>query len=559
MQLWQQYRRQRSATLDDLLAGATGAMVGIPQAMGFAIIAGISPIYGLYAAMIAPVIGALAGSSVYMTVAPTNALALVVGSRLMQFDEAGQIERLFVLTLLVGVFQLVFGLLRLGELARFVSNAVMTGFITGAGILIILGQLHHLTGYAAASGASVLSGFEEWLVNLYRSDLRTTVVGIVTIVLILALKQTRAKNAAALIAITLISGLVALAGWHGVEIVGDISSIPGKLPTPGLPDFAYARDMLIAALAVAVLASVQSVAITNNFAERQEPSPDLNRDLAAQGLANIAGGVLQGMPAGGSLSRTAVNVSAGARTRLANIFSGVLVMVGVLVFAPMLGKVALAALAGHLIVAASEVIRLRIVILVWRVNWSARLVMAITFASTLALPLEYSVYIGVLLSLALYVYSSANNIHVVRLVTNGNHHFREAEVPHHLPSAEPVVLSVSGNLYFAAVKHLQELMPSAEGVDRPVVILRLRDNQYLGSTGIQFLEAYDRQLRAHGGRLILTGVGHKIEDELVRTDMLGRFGQERIFRAEEYVFEATEHALDYARAWLRALDNGSAG
>ncbi|MBN1565491.1 MAG: SulP family inorganic anion transporter, partial [Anaerolineae bacterium] len=425
----------------------------------------------------------------------------------------------------------------------------------------MLGQLPHMTG-VPTHGSAPLSQLWHWLENLDQLDGQTTIIGVAAFLIIYRLHLTRLRNLATLIAMLLTGIAVALVGWDRVELVRDLAPIPGKMPGLMLPNPTYAPDLLVAALALAVLGSVQSAAITNTFVEsksrkaRQLQPPDVNRDFVAQGLANIVGGFFQNMASGGSFSRTAVNVNAGARTRLANIFAGVFVALFMIALAPLIEHVALAALAGHLIVAAMSVIRPRMIGMVWQVNVSARISMGVTFASTLILPLEYSIYIGVGLSLAIYAYTSASNIHVSCLIPLGDQHYRETAIPAELPSREPVVLSVSGNLYFAAVKRLEELMPSPQSAERPVVILRLRDNQYLGSTGIRFLEHYNQQLRERGGKLILTGVGPKIEHELERTNHLDYFGEHSVFKAGDQVFDATEHALAYARTWLAETDAG---
>ena len=173
----------------------------------------------------------------------------------------------------------------------------------------------------------------------------------------------------------------------------------------------------------------------------------------------------------------------------------------------MIERIPLAALAGQLVVAATSLIRLDALTLAWRVNFAARSALLVTLGATLVLPLEYSVYIGVAISLLFYAWSSARNLQVRRLVQTADGAFREEALPQHLSGRQPLVVSVAGNLYFAAVPLLEELLPQpAEDSERPVVVLRLRDNLYLGSTGIRFLKDYARKLEAAGGRLLLAGV-----------------------------------------------------
>lgn len=547
------WKRYRPTLFADLLAGLTGAVAGAPQAMGFAIIAGIPPIYGLYSTIVVTIVAAFTTSSTYLTVAPTNSLALVVASVLVRVSDTDtlNVQYMFVLTLLVGVFQLGFGLFRLGNLTRFVSNAVMTGFITGAGLLIILGQLDHITGYGGETGGSILEGLQYWLTHLPETDIQTLIIGIMAIGIIVALHHTRFKSIATLTAIIITSALVLVLGWDGVRRVEHLGSIPGALPPFALPDLNFAPELLSIALAMAVLASVQSAAITNSVPEPDDTTADTTRDFIGQGLANIAGSLFQGMPSGGSISRTAVNIAAGAKTRMANVFAGLWVAALVLLFGPFIEQVTLAALAGHLVVAAAGLIRLDSIRLTWQVSWMGRLPMVITLLSTLILPLEYSIYLGVILSLGLYVYTSATNIKITQLIRTNDNHYRETPVPKTLPSDSLTLLSVHGNLYFAAAKKLEELLPSPGNCHHSVVIVRLRDNQYLGSTGIRLFEKYARQLRDHDGKLILAGVSQTVRDQMERTGALKIFGKDNVFYADDVVFSATEHALEYAEDWLK--------
>ena len=310
-------------TRDDALAGLTGAVAGGPQAMGFALIAGVSPLYGLYATIVATIIGAFTSGSTFMTIAPTNALALVVGSTLIGFDEAGQIERLFLITVLVGVIQLAFGLLRFGRLTRFFSDAVMTGFITGAGVLIILGQLRHMNGVTLNStGGNPIQRFVDWIGQIPTTDSNTLLIGMVTIGTILILRRTRLKNLAILSGIALATMLTLAMNWQDVAVVLDTSPIPSGLPLPTMVNFEHTESLLPAAVAMAILALVQSAALTQSVPERDGTIPDVNQDFLGQGIANIVGGFFQGMPSGGSLSRTAVNINAGRTNALGKCLRG---------------------------------------------------------------------------------------------------------------------------------------------------------------------------------------------------------------------------------------------
>ena len=346
------------------------------------------------------------------------------------------------------------------------------------------------------------------------------------------------------------SALVHFAGWQDVLLTGDLMSVPAGMPQLVLPVPAYVPELAFAALAIALLASLQSAGLT-----RMVPQPDgsmagVQQDMTGQGLANIAGGLFQGLPSGGSLSRTAINISAGARSRMANIFSGLFIAAILLIFGPMIERIPLAALAGQLVVAATSLIRLDALTLAWRVNFAARIALLVTLGATLVLPLEYSIYIGVAISLLFYAWSSARNLQVRRLVQTEDGAFREVALPQHLSGRKPLVVSVAGNLYFAAVPLLEERLPQpAEDSERPVVVLRLRDNLYLGSTGIRCLKDYARKLEAAGGRLLLAGVSQDVHRQLQRTGEATWL--EPIFLAEEVIFASTRRALAWAEDWLQ--------
>ncbi|MEQ8677014.1 MAG: SulP family inorganic anion transporter [Aggregatilineales bacterium] len=548
----QQYVKK--SFLADFVAGITGAVAGAPQAMGFAIIAGVSPIYGLYAAFISTIVGALTTSSVFMTIGPTNALVLVVFSTLGQFDDGDPIQRMITLTLLVGGFQLLFGVLRLGSLTRFVSNAVMTGFITGAGLLIIIGQVDHLTGFEEGASGNAIQRFLDWLVHLPQSDPESTVIGVIAVVMIYSLHHTRRfRSIATLIAIIVTTVMVKALGWDHVALVKDISEIPAGFPPFSLPDLSYAPSLLTAAFAMSLLASVQGAGLSENISQPDGSTPDINRDFIGSGLGNIIGSFFQSLPAGGSLSRTAVNISAGARTRFANLFAGIMVGGVLLVFGSAIEQVTLAALAGHLVVAAFSLIRVDQLKALWRISFMSRVSMLVTLIATLLLPLEYSIYLGVIVSSAIYVYTSASKIKMVRFVPTDNNRFREVPVPEYLPDNEVVVLSVSGHLFFAAMRQLDLLMPHIKPETRhPVIILRLRDNTYLGNTGVRFLQKLHATLKAHDGLLIILGLNDEIMGQLKRANMIPFLGEENLFFANEVIFAALDNALAHAEKWLAA-------
>jgi SulP family sulfate permease len=340
----------RETLPSDLLAGFVVAVTSIPDAMASAILAGLNPIQGLYAIMVGTPVGALATGSVFMTVAVTSAMALAVGDSLAGYSGDALLTAVITLTILVGLFALLVGVLRLGTLVRFVSNAVMTGFLTGVAVLIILGQLGDFTGYESQYSNKVARAID-LLLHLNAVDLQTLAIGLLTIALILLFGRTRLANFSMVLAMVLVTAALLLLGWDSVQLIGDIADIPRSLPTPKLPDPSLVPALIGPAIAIAIIGLVQGAGVGRGVPNPDGGYPDPSRDFDGQGLGNIAAGFFQGMPVGGSLSTTSINVNAGARTRWANIFSGVFVAILVLLFASLVELIPMASVAAILIVA----------------------------------------------------------------------------------------------------------------------------------------------------------------------------------------------------------------
>ena len=392
----------------ELLAGLSGALVGAPQAMAFALIAGVDPIYGLYTAIVATLVGSLFDGHGVMTIAPTNALALVVGSTLAPFADGsgGELERLFALTALVGVFQLLFGVLRLGRLMRYFDAAVLTGFIGGAGILIVLNQLPTLTGLALTEG-NTLARSLEWLRRLADFAPQTTLMGALALGLMLAFWRTRVRRFGTLVGLVVVSLAVAALGWDEVARVRDISTLPRHLPFFVGPDWRLWPALAPGALAIAVLGLAQSAAMARGLPEDQaeflKRLDSDSQDFLGQGLANLVGGLFQSMPAGGSLSRTALLLEAGGRTRWGNVISALIIAGFLLSVASVAEQIALPALAAQLVVAGLRLINWRSIRRLWGSGLAGQAAMTLMFLATLILPLEQGIFLGMVISALLFV------------------------------------------------------------------------------------------------------------------------------------------------------------
>ncbi|MCS6846040.1 MAG: SulP family inorganic anion transporter [Caldilineales bacterium] len=558
-------RPERSHLKSDLIAGLTFAIVNVPQAMGHAVLAAVNPVLGIYTLMVALPVGALFTGSVFMNVSTTAALSVAAGSALAIVPEDQRTQALATLVLLVGAIQLLAGLLRLGFLVRFVSNAVMTGFLNGVAVLIILGQLGDLTGYQSPFRSSVARGLD-LLLHLHRVDPPTTAIGLVTLGLIALLLRTRWNRFAFIIAIgasTLALALLSLPSlggqqsWQAVQTVGDVANIPRNLPELAMPAPRWLPFMVLPALSVAIIGLIQGAGVSQGYPNPNGKFPNISRDFFGQGMANIVASLVSGLPAGGSISGTALIMSAGARSRWTNISAGLFVAAIVLVAAPLAELVPMPALAALLIVAGLQGLRLEAAQTIWFTGRVPGVVMIITFLATLFLPLQYAVLLGVALSVVLYVVQQSNKVVVTWIVPVEGGFPLERPAPKELPSGQFTMLQIYGSLFFAAAKSLEEMLPSVDNTTRAVVALGLRGRTEIGSTFIAVLQRYVEALRARDSKLMLVGVDQRVLDQLTRTGLLQRIGEENIFMATPQVGEAMNRAAAAAHAWLRQPPAGA--
>ena len=454
---------ERGHLASDLIAALTFAVVNVPQAMGHALLVMVNPLLGIYTLMVAVPVGAIFSSSVFMNVSTTGALSVAAGVVLLDFPEGQRAEALIVLVLLVGVIQLLAGLFRLGFLIRFVSNSVMTGFLNGVAVLIILGQLSDLTGYRSSFSNRVAQALD-LLLHLGQINLAASTLGVLTLALIVALLWHKVLQrfafiiaiAAATVALVLLTlpPLSMAAPFGAVPTVGDISPIPRELPQLALPQLSLVLSLWLPALSIAIIGLVQGAGVSQGTPNPDGRYPEVSRDFLGQGAANIATSLVGGIPAGGSVSGTALMVGAGARSRWGNIFVGLFVALIVLLIGPLVERVPMPALAALLIVAGFQGLRVEQAVMAWNTGRISRLVMIVTFLATLAIPLQFAVLFGVGLSILLNTIRQSNKVVVTEWVLQTHGFPLERPAPRTLPGHQLTVLHVYGSLFFAAAKNM---------------------------------------------------------------------------------------------------------
>ncbi|MBK6863592.1 MAG: SulP family inorganic anion transporter [Ideonella sp.] len=557
----------RGNLASDLVAALTFAVVNVPQAMGHALLAMVNPLLGIYTLMVAVPVGALFSSSVFMNVSTTGALSVAAGVVLLEFPAGQRAEALIVLVLLVGVIQLLAGLFRLGFVIRFVSNAVMTGFLNGVAVLIILGQLSDLTGYQSSFSNRVAQALD-LLLHLGKVNLQATAVGLLTLALIAALLWHKAlQRFAFIIAIAVATVLMVLltlpavptaAQFAVVPTVGGISAIPRELPQLALPQLSLVLSLWLPALSIAIIGLVQGAGVSQGTPNPDGRYPDVSRDFLGQGAANMATSLVGGIPAGGSVSGTALIVGAGGRSRWANIFVGLFVALIVLLAGPLVERVPMPALAALLIVAGIQGLRVEQAVMAWKTGRISRMVMLATFLATLAIPLQFAVLFGVAMSILLTTIRQSNKVVVTEWVLQPQGFPLEQPPPRRLPSDRLTVLHVYGSLFFAAARNMEEMLPAVGDATRSVVAINLRGKGEIGSTFVTVLQRYAQALQARQGKLMLVGVDPQMRDQLAKTGVLKLIGDENVFVATPQLGEALNQAVAAANAWLGQTAGGVA-
>lgn len=543
----------RNALRTDLIAGLTVAMIAVPQAMAYAAIAGVNPMFGLFTAVLPTIVGSLFASSRHTVMGPTNASALITAGVLLPFAGLpNYAEYVFVTALFAGIIVLLLGLLRLGGIIRFVSNAVLTGFLAGASLLIIINQLASLLGLQRPHGENSFRVLWHVLSHLPQTHPPTLITALVTIALLVGLRRISRKLPASLLAMIVAGGLVGILGWGegGVRLVHHLGTIEGaglqwhipSVPLDELP------DLLPGAVAVALLVVIESLSIAKAIGLSSGQRIDPSRQCIAVGLSSITAGLTRGVTSSSSISRSAINYGAGARTRMAGVFAGLTVLAATLVSSRLIGYIPMASLAAIVVVWATAIVNRHHLVQTWRSSVPSRLVLLATFIATLLLPLHIAIYLGTALSIGIYLYESSH-LHLSYLSINQRGAFVERRLEDLLQEQPTVaIVNIDGALFFGAVDALEKRMEQIFDAGVRVIILRLRRTHLAASTAISTLEHLIIRAQSLGILLLISGVSPELRAQLAATGVESLLQEQCLFEATDVLFESTRQALAYVQA-----------
>ena len=329
--------------------------------------------------------------------------------------------------------------------------------------------------------------------------------------------------------------------------------VADTLPRPELPLLRAVPALIVPAVSLAFVGLVQGAGISANFPNPDGTYPDASRDFVGQGAANVASGLLQGMPVGGSVSATSLNKAAGARSRQSLLFAAIVMAVVIVVFGTAVGYVAMPALAGLLMLVGYRTIKPDDLQSVWRTGMVQKAVLAVTFVLTLVVPLQYAVLLGVGLSVVLHVVRQSNQVTVRRRIIDPDGHLVEVDPPAELPAHEVVVLQPYGSLFFAAAAVFEATLPAVgEASTNSVVILRLRGRSDLGTTFMDVLHRYAVALAGADSKLMIVSASDRIIEQLSVTGITDVIGDENVYPGDERVGATVKRAYADAQAWVEA-------
>ena len=541
----------------DAVAGLIVTVMLIPQSLAYALLAGLPAEVGLYASLLPIVAYALLGSSMTLAVGPVAVVSLMTASALQPLAAPGSVDYVqlaVLLSLLSGAMLLVFGFLRFGFLAHFLSHPVISGFITGSAVLIAVGQLKHLLG-VQAQGENVFHTLLALAQALPDTNLTVLALGGSSLIFLWFARKLLAKllvgvglsvkvadmaaKLAPMLAVMVSTAVVAAWGLdrsHGVPVVG---AVPQGLPSLGLPTFEWSalQALWLPALLIALVGFVESVSVAQSLALKRQQRIQPNRELLGLGAANLASAFSGGFPVTGGFARSVVNFAAGANTPLAGVISAALMALVVAFFTGWFHALPQAVLAATIIIAVTGLIDLDTLREAWHYDKADALSLIATALGVMALGVEAGILLGVALSLGTLVWRSSHPHMAVVGRVPGTEHFRN--VDRHQVVTEPglIAVRVDESLYFANASVLQdriEALVQADPAARHVLLVCSAVNQ-IDTTALGVLSELQRSLGQRGMRLLLSEVKGPVMDRLQGTDF-GRRMQGQVFLSTHAAF-----------------------
>ncbi|WP_198266230.1 SulP family inorganic anion transporter [sulfur-oxidizing endosymbiont of Gigantopelta aegis] len=529
----------------DIIAGITVALVLIPQSMAYASLAGLPAYFGLYAAFLPVMIAALWGSSSQLGTGPVAVVSLLTASAITPLAVVGSPEFVslaIMLAFLVGVFQFMLGVFKLGVIVNFLSHPVIVGFTNAAAIIIALSQVNKIFGVEKERSEFFINDIWGVVLNLDETHLLTLIFGLGSIAGIMFARKKWPRVPGVLIAVTgtiLISWVIDFEGMNGA-VVG---VIPEGLPSIAMPTFNMEvfGTLVTSAIVISLIGFMEAISIAKAMAAKTKERIDPSQELIGQGLGNMLGAMTSSYPTSGSFSRSAVNINAGALTGMSSVYTGIIVLVTLLFLTPLLHHLPKAVLAAVIMTAVFGLINFKAMIHAWHASKHDGIASIVTFVATLGFAphLDKGIMIGGGLAILLYLYRTMSpRVAILGRYKDGT--LRDVKVNDLKTSDQIIAIRFDGSLYFANVAFFEDAILEAVS-DKPkaeyILVVGDAINQ-LDASGEEVLHHLNERLKENNIQLVFSGLKRQILLVLRRTGLFDEIGQENIFANEDMALEA---------------------
>jgi len=549
---------------DDVMAGLSVGVVAVPQAMAYAIIAEVSPVYGLYTLIFQTLIGAIFNSHPLLSLGPVNSQSLVVASIATRMaspgDASAYLTLVVTLTLMKGIFQIGMAVLRFGQLSRYVSRSAVVGFTAGAGLLIFAKQIGPFLGFATPRGENDWPGLIGICQQVCRGAAEANPIalgiGSLALAIVVGGRLLSRRVPGPLIAVVVGAAIVATVGWTGqdLNLLGSLPVWPETWPYPKL-DFENFERMIPAGLALGLLGAIETHAIAKILSERTDQPINSNQDLFGHGITNALTAFLGCIPGSTSVSRSALNESSGGKTMIANYVNAGFVALSLVLFAGAAQHIPMAAIAGVLLFVAFGLVDFRYIRRVAKTSRGDTAVLLVTFIATLTIPLEYAVLVGVALSLGLYL-RRATELQMQEMVPGADGVFLERALTSASGNKAITFVQLEGSLFFAQADEFEEQLQSLLRSKVEVVVFRLRRVHSIDATMLGVLDRFARQLSNADRQVILCGIHNQLMGSLEDFGIVKLIGAENVFPTESAgIFASAEAALKRAAEIVEKEDD----
>ena len=540
----------------DFFAGLTGAIIVLPQSVAFATIAGMPPEYGLYTAMVVPIIAALFGSSFHLVSGPTTAISIVVFAAVSKYAEPGTQEFVslaLTLTFLAGVYQLIFGLAKFGLLINFVSHNVVIGFTAGAALLIASSQIPYIVGIDIARGEDFIHTWFDIYWGVGEFNIYLLIVGLGTLMSAILVKILRPKYPNLLIGM-LVGGVLAFYLSGLTDTIKTVGAMPAYFPPLSTPDFSLnsLKELAPEAFAIALLGLIEASSIGRSIATKSNQRIDANQEFVGQGASNIVGSFLSSYASSGSFTRSGVNFEAGARTPLSAILAALFLMVIVLLVAPLIAYLPLAAMAGIILLVAYNLVDFKNIRKTFKYSKSESVIFTATFLATLLFELEFAIYLGVLLSLMLFIAkTSTPDVHTLAFATppgEGDRRLQSIRKAPLVQCPQLKIIRIDMSIYFGSINHIQKQLSRIVDNQRIYHILIVASGvNFIDLAGIEALLNENKRLKAQNGSLYFVAVKSTAFEFMEKVNFVNEIGRENFFDTKSEAIKVLYDRLDKSK------------